>query len=84
MPTPAKRPLQPEDSYLLRMVFDPQVSPDGRRVAYVVRTSDRESDERRMSIWVAPMDGRTPARRVRGARTLADRSRPLMVAVTGG
>ena len=46
MPAKKKRPIAPEDNYLARNVFDPQISPDGRRVAYVVRVNDRESDER--------------------------------------
>jgi dipeptidyl aminopeptidase/acylaminoacyl peptidase len=43
-------------------VSDPQVSPDGTRVAYVVRRNDRDSDERHSSIFVAPLDGKSPAR----------------------
>ncbi len=58
-----KRPVRPADNYLLRTLIDPQLSPDGRRVAYAVRTNDKESNERQTSIWVAPMDGKTPARR---------------------
>jgi len=53
----------PEHAYLLRGVSDPQLSPDGARVAYVVRSSDREKDVRTSSVWVAAMDGRQPARR---------------------
>lgn len=58
-----KRPLEPEDLYLLRTVGDPQLSPDGRQVAYLVAWSDRESDKTHMAIYVAPVDGRRPARR---------------------
>jgi len=61
--TSKKRPVRPEDNYLLRGVSDPQVSPDGRRVSYVVRANDRETNERQASIWLAPADGKTPARR---------------------
>lgn len=58
-----RRPATPDDVLLLRNVFDPQVSPNGRRVAYVVSSVDRESDETRMSVYVAAVDGRQPPRR---------------------
>lgn len=63
MPNNRKRPVRPEDFYLLRTVSDPQPSPDGRRIAYVVSWPDKQSDEMRMSIYVAPVDGRRPPRR---------------------
>jgi dipeptidyl aminopeptidase/acylaminoacyl peptidase len=53
----------PEDAQLLHGVFDPQISPDGTRVAYLVTGADREKDVRTSTIWVAPADGRQPARR---------------------
>ena len=60
---PAKRRFKPDDLYLLKNVSDPQVSPDGRLVAYVVSWPDRADDETRFSVYLAAMDGRTPARR---------------------
>jgi dipeptidyl aminopeptidase/acylaminoacyl peptidase len=60
---PAKRRFKPDDLYLLKNLADPQVSPDGRLVAYVISWPDRADDETRFSVYVAPMDGRTPARR---------------------
>jgi dipeptidyl aminopeptidase/acylaminoacyl peptidase len=59
----AKHPVSPEDNYLLRTVHDPQLSPDGSRVAYVVRSNDRDKNERQTSIWVAASDSKRPARR---------------------
>src|SRR5437762_13758901 len=47
----------PEDVYELTNVGDPRISPDGRRVAYVVTSLDRESNEYRGTIWVASLDG---------------------------
>ena len=62
-----KRPLRPEDIYLLRMVSDPQLSPDGKRVAYTVSASDEESDSAHIAIYVAPIDGReAPVRFTQG------------------
>jgi len=58
-----KRPAQPEDFYLLRNVTDPQLSPDGKRVAYTVSGPDKESDEARSSVYVAAVDGRSAPRR---------------------
>ncbi|MFQ5471682.1 MAG: alpha/beta fold hydrolase [Dehalococcoidia bacterium] len=60
----AKRRMRPDDHYLLRNVSDPQISPDGKSVAYVQSWSDRDTDETRMSICVAPVDGHSPARRI--------------------
>ena len=47
----------PEDIYELVNAGDPRVSPDGSRVAFVVTAVDRESNEYRGAIWVAPLDG---------------------------
>jgi len=49
--------MRPEDVYELTGVGDPRVSPDGRRVAYVVNRIDREASAYRTAIWVAPLDG---------------------------
>jgi dipeptidyl aminopeptidase/acylaminoacyl peptidase len=49
--------MRPEDVYALTSVSDPRLSPDGRRVAYVVSSVDRESNIYRAAIWMAPLDG---------------------------
>jgi len=49
--------MRPEDLYALTSVGDPRLSPDGRRVAYVVNWIDREENGYRAAIWVAPLDG---------------------------
>jgi dipeptidyl aminopeptidase/acylaminoacyl peptidase len=56
--------MQPQDLYELTGVGDPRISPDGSRVAYVVGTTDREGNEYKASIWVAPLDGSGEPRRV--------------------
>jgi len=63
MPATKKRPLQPADACLPKQVVDPQVSPDGQFVAYTVIRHDAAANERQMSVYVAPLDGRAPARR---------------------
>lgn len=59
----------PEDVYELTGAFDPRVSPDGRTVAYQVLRIDREANEYRSAIWVAPADGAgEPRQLTAGAR----------------
>ncbi|MBS0418696.1 MAG: S9 family peptidase [Proteobacteria bacterium] len=53
----SRRPLTPDDFYNLQVVSDPQVSPDGKWVAYVVSADDREADESRSALWMASWDG---------------------------
>ncbi len=62
MPKTARRRVQPEDFYLFKTVGDPQISADGKRVAFVVVRPDREANETRTSVYVAPMDGRQASR----------------------
>jgi len=53
----ARRTLGPDDFYRVEDVSDPQVSPDGAWVAYVLTTNDREADEARSAIWMVGWDG---------------------------
>ncbi|MDB6085598.1 MAG: WD40-like beta Propeller containing protein, partial [Gammaproteobacteria bacterium] len=50
-------PLTADDFYRAAALSDPQVSPDGSWVAYVVTTNDREADEQRSAIWLVSWDG---------------------------
>ena len=59
----AKRSFRPEDALRLRTAVDPDLSPDGRRVAFAVAVADEQEDRLCSSIWVAALDGSTPARR---------------------
>ncbi len=59
----AKRGFRPDDAYRLRAASDPDLSPDGRRVAFVLTDTDQEADRLRSSIWIMPADGSAPARR---------------------
>ena len=54
---PAKRLLVPDDLYRIQQVHGPQVSPDGKWIAYTVTTVDREADKRRSAIWMVNWDG---------------------------
>lgn len=59
----SKRRFRPEDAFRLRTATDPDLSPDGRRVAFAVTDTDQDADRLRSSIWVAPVDGSAPPRR---------------------
>jgi len=55
----AKRPLKLDDVARLREVRDPQLSPDGQWVAYVVSTTDVKEDKSTAHIWMVSYDGKT-------------------------
>jgi dipeptidyl aminopeptidase/acylaminoacyl peptidase len=55
------RTLAVDDYFGIRDVGDPQVSPDGRWVAYAVTTRDLEKDETKSRIWMVPTAGGKPA-----------------------
>ncbi len=55
-PTPAP-PLTPEQTLAIRSVSDPEVSPDGRRVAFVV-TEPPEGAERNRDVWIVTVVSR--------------------------
>ncbi len=50
------RRITPRDLCALRFVGDPQPSPDGSQVAFVVTTVDGETDDYRSRIWLVPTD----------------------------
>src|SRR3989442_4719358 len=50
-------PLTAEDLYALRFLTDAQLSPDGARVAFTVRTVTPERDGYTSSVWLVPFDG---------------------------
>jgi dipeptidyl aminopeptidase/acylaminoacyl peptidase len=54
-PKPA---LQPLDVFDLQWVADPQVSPDGRSIAYVRMGFDIKTDRPRGTIWLVGVDGK--------------------------
>ena len=56
----AKRPMTPEDLYKIKRVSDPQVSPDGRWVAFTVSVPDLESNTSNSDIWIVSAEGSAP------------------------
>src|SRR6185369_16242951 len=55
------RGITPEDYFAFEFAADPNISPDGQLVAYVVTKIDRAQNRRNSAIWLAAADGsRTP------------------------
>ena len=52
-----RRPLNLDDLASLREVTDPQRSPDGQWVAYVVASSDFAKDKKNSDVWMVNWDG---------------------------
>ena len=53
-----RRPFKLDDLARLREVRDPQISPDGQWVAYVVSTIDSKEDKSNSHIWMISFDGK--------------------------
>ena len=50
-------PFSIHDMLALRRVSEPDVAPDGRRVAFVVRDTDLEANRGRQDLWIVEVDG---------------------------
>src|ERR1051325_7583061 len=55
----AKHPLTVDDIQRIADVRDPQCSPDGQWVAYVVSNIDVKEDKSSAHVWMASFDGKT-------------------------
>ena len=55
--TPAKHPITFDDMIKLRRISAPQVSPDGRWVAFAVSTPDMEANRNASNIWMISTAG---------------------------
>ena len=53
----ARRPLTVGDMLAMERVTDPAPSPDGKLIAYTLRTTDYEGNAGRTDVWVVPTDG---------------------------
>src|SRR5215218_9846129 len=63
------RPLAIEDFYRLKTVGSPELSPDGRWVAYVVSTRVEATNAETGAAWLVASDASKPALRVSGEGT---------------
>ena len=61
-----KRPMTFDDLVAMHRVSDPQMSPDGRYIAYSVATPDREANRVAPNIWIVPTSGGEPRQLTRG------------------
>ncbi len=52
-----KRPITFDDFIRIKRLTDPQISPDGASVAYVVTEMDLEKNRGRSDIWIIPLQG---------------------------
>src|SRR5437762_11640449 len=88
-PALAKRPFTPEELLATRRLDDPQVSPDGKWVAFTVRQKSLELNRDVKDVWLQPIAGR-PARqftrdgRSEPARWSPDGQQLLVVAPRAG
>jgi dipeptidyl aminopeptidase/acylaminoacyl peptidase len=60
------RRLEPQDLYAIKLVEDPQITPDGGRIAYVVVEIDRKTYEYHRTIWVTATGRGQPRRYTAG------------------
>ncbi len=56
------RPFAIDDLFQIERVSDPQLSPDGKTIAYVVTTTDKAKNSRNSDIWLVPVAGGPPRR----------------------
>ena len=63
----SKRPVVIDDIYRTQQVGNPQMSPDGKWIAYTVTTVDRDADKRRTSIWMVNWEGTRDVQLTSGA-----------------
>ena len=72
-----RRPITETDLFSFVWVADPQIAPDGSRVAFVRVSVDRQKDQYETAIWLANSDGIEPPRRLTaGPRDSAPRWSP--------
>src|SRR5688572_23667411 len=57
-----KRSLQVDDIYALKDLYDPQISPDGKWIAYVIDAMDAEKDKSNKDIYMIAAAGGEPLR----------------------
>jgi dipeptidyl aminopeptidase/acylaminoacyl peptidase len=56
----AKRNVEVGDLFRIKAVGAPQISADGKWVAYTVTTKDEDKDKSETRVWMAPVDGGDP------------------------
>jgi dipeptidyl aminopeptidase/acylaminoacyl peptidase len=64
----ARRPMTPQELTRIRFISDPQISPDGRRVAFVVSSLSDDKDRYLANIWMVDPAGGEPHRFTTGPK----------------
>ncbi len=59
-----KRSMVVDDMFAFKRVADPQVSPDGKHVAYQLTTVDLAANKSSTNLWVVATDGKSPPRQL--------------------
>jgi dipeptidyl aminopeptidase/acylaminoacyl peptidase len=59
-----KRPMEVKDLFAFQRVADPQISPDGKRVAYQITTVDLAGNKTSTNLWVVATDPSSAPRRL--------------------
>jgi dipeptidyl aminopeptidase/acylaminoacyl peptidase len=59
-----KRGITAEDYFAFKFLADPHLSPDGKQAVFVMTTVDQKKNRRDSSIWLVPLDGSAPPRRL--------------------
>src|SRR5438445_12520610 len=62
--TAQQRAISDSDLFAFRWVASPQISPDGRRAAYVLVTVNAKHDGYETSLWLVATDGLSAPRRI--------------------
>jgi dipeptidyl aminopeptidase/acylaminoacyl peptidase len=62
-----KRPITLDDLFAFKRVSDPQISPNGKWVAYVIGEVDKEANKIPSCIWLAATDGKSDPKRLTNA-----------------
>ena len=70
------RPITETDLFRFVWIADPQISPDGRRVAFVRVTVSEKKDGYESAVWVVDADGTRAARATTGPQDLSPRWSP--------
>jgi len=51
-------PFSVQDLIRMEQISDPRLSPDGKKIAFVVRSTDLEANRGRKDIWLTDIDGK--------------------------
>ncbi|HSQ58215.1 MAG TPA: S9 family peptidase, partial [Gemmata sp.] len=63
-PAADKRPMTIDDLFAFKRVGAPEISPDGKFVAYQVGTVNMKENKVTTAIWIAATDGKTPPKQL--------------------